>query len=102
MIDPGRFKEKILLRTAPEMTGPWTSGEVIYRMPEMIRGNPRHVKDNFCYAAKEHPEFESNGELLFTYVCNTMDVPSLATNLSIYFPKVVSIPMPQRIFRRHG
>jgi hypothetical protein len=32
--------------------------------------------------------------LVFTYVCNTMDVPSLVANQKIYFPQVVRVPMP--------
>ncbi|MEO6923504.1 MAG: hypothetical protein ABI142_06740, partial [Bryocella sp.] len=62
-------------------------------IPEMQPG-PDRDKNVFCYAAKEHPEFEGAHDLLFTYVCNTMDVPSLATNLKIYFPQVVRIAMP--------
>jgi hypothetical protein len=50
-------------------------------------------KDTFCYAGKEHPEFE-RGDLVFTYVCNTFAVSKLATNLNIYFPKTVRMPMP--------
>ena len=94
LLDPAGFSDKVILRTAPEMTGPWTSGEVVYHIPEMLPG-PKRDKDVFCYAGKEHPEFEKSGELLFTYVCNTMNVPGLVTNLDIYHPQVVSVPMPQ-------
>ncbi len=93
MFDPAAFSEKIVMRTAPNITGPWTEGEVIHRVAEMLPG-PARDKDTFCYAAKEHPEFEATGALLFTYVCNTMNVPSLVTNQKIYFPQVVRMPMP--------
>jgi hypothetical protein len=93
MFDPNGFSEKILMRTATELTGPWTDGQVIYYAPEMSSG-PTRDKNTFCYAAKEHPEFEQKGQLLFTYVCNTMNVPSLATNTKIYFPQVITLPMP--------
>jgi hypothetical protein len=93
MLDPSGFSDKILLRTAPDLTGPWTEGQVIYHIPEMQPG-PARDKNTFCYAGKEHPELEGKGDLLFTYVCNTMDVPSLVTNRSIYYPQVVRIPMP--------
>ena len=54
---PTRF----LLSTAPSMTGPWTEGEVIYHVPELQKDNPHYDKDTFCYAGKEHPEFEKPG-----------------------------------------
>jgi hypothetical protein len=38
---------------------------------------------------------ESAGDLLFTYVCNTMNVPSLVTNQKIHLSQVVRIPMPE-------
>ncbi len=93
MFEPDAFSSKILLRTAPSLTGPWTQGEVIYQVPEMQLQTPDYDKNTFCYAGKEHPEFEQ-GDLLFTYVCNTFDVPKLATNLNIYFPRAVRRSMP--------
>ncbi len=93
MFDPQAFSSHILLRTAPSPTGPWTEGRIIYTVPELVPGNPRYHKNNFCYAAKEHPEFEK-GNLVFTYVCNTFAVKKLATEMDIYFPRVVRMPMP--------
>lgn len=84
----------ILLRRASQLTGPWTAGEVIYRIPEMQKDSPAYDKNIVCYAGKEHPEFEQAGSLLITYVCNTMKVPDLATNLKIYMPRVVRLPLP--------
>jgi Domain of unknown function (DUF4185) len=94
MFAPGAFSSHIVLRSAPALTGPWTEGQTIYQVPEMQPSKPGYDKDTFCYAAKEHPEFE-RGDLVFTYVCNTYAVPKLATNLSIYFPQVVRMPMPK-------
>jgi hypothetical protein len=94
MLEPQGFSDKVILRTAPDLTGPWTEGTVIYHIPEMQPG-PTRDKNTFCYAGKEHPEFESQGELVFTYVCNTFDVPSLGTNLKIYFPQLIRVPMPK-------
>lgn len=93
MFAPGIFSSTILLRTAPELTGPWTEGESIYKVPEMQSSTPGYDKDTFCYAGKEHPEFE-HGDLVFTYVCNTFAVPKLAANLRIYHPQVVRMPIP--------
>jgi len=93
MLEPNGFSDKIILRTAPELTGPWSADKVIYHIPEM-QPRPSRDKDVFCYAGKEHPEFEDAGSLLFTYVCNTMNVPGLVTNQKIYIPQVVRIPVP--------
>lgn len=90
---PAFLSPDVRLRTAPSLIGPWTSGRVIYSIPEMLPG-PKHDKDTFCYAGKEHPELEQPGTVLFTYVCNTMNVPKLMSDTDIYFPKVVSLPMP--------
>ena len=96
MVDPTLFSDKIMLRTAPSLVGPWTEGEEIYVMPEMQPG-PRHDKNVFCYAGKEHPELETNSDIALTYVCNTMDVPELATHLDIYHPQVVRLPLPPSV-----
>ena len=87
--------DKILFRTAPELAGPWSDGQVIHRIAEMQPGSPGYDKDTFCYAAKEHPEFETPGKLFFTYVCNSFTVSKVATTPSIYFPQTVTMPMPK-------
>jgi Domain of unknown function (DUF4185) len=94
MVDPQIFSDKVILRTSPSMIGPWTDGEVIYRIPILQKSDPKYDPDTFCYAGKEHPEFEQPGELLFTYVCNTMKPRKLLTEPNIYFPQVVRMPMP--------
>jgi hypothetical protein len=58
---PKLFSNKIVARTAPHLAGPWSEGNVIYRIPEMQKGNAGYDKDTFCYAAKEHPEFRRPG-----------------------------------------
>jgi len=94
MVDPQIFSDKVLFRTSPAMTGPWTEGDVIHQIPELQKNSPGYDTDTFCYAGKEHPEFEKPGELVFTYVCNTMKPKKLETIPGIYFPKVVRMPMP--------
>jgi hypothetical protein len=89
---PKLFSDKIVARTASQLAGPWSEGTVIYRIPEMQKGKPGYDKGTFCYAAKEHPEFRQPGSVLVTYACNTMNVQKLASNLDIYFPKVVRVP----------
>jgi hypothetical protein len=93
MVDPKGFSYKVIVLSAPGLTGPWSDPQVIYHIPEMLPG-PNHDASTFCYAGKEHPEYESAGELDFTYVCNTMNVPKLATDYSIYYPHFIQVPMP--------
>ena len=95
MVDPQIFSDKVILRSSPSLIGPWTDGEVIYRVPLLQKNDPKYDADTFCYAGKEHSEFEQPGELLFTYVCNTMKPKKLLTETNIYFPQVVRMPMPE-------
>ena len=100
MVDPTFFSDKILLRTAPQLTGPWTEGQVLYKMPEMQPG-PSRDKNVFCYAGKEHPELETGSDIVFSYVCNTTAVPELATKKSIYIPQMLRMPWPHREIMSH-
>ena len=93
LLKPEGFSDEVILRTAPDLTGPWTAGTAVYHIPEMQPG-PKRDKNVFCYAGKEHPEFESSRDMVFTYVCNTMDVPGLVSNRNIYHPQVIRIPWP--------
>lgn len=94
MVDPHGFSDKVIVRSSPNLTGPWSEAQVIFKIPEMLPG-PTHNAGTFCYAGKEHPEFESPGKLDFTYVCNTMDVPKLASDSTIYYPRFIQVPMPK-------
>jgi hypothetical protein len=96
MVDPTFFSDSVFFRTADQMEGPWTRAEVIYRIPEMDKNRAGFDKDTYCYAGKEHPEFEMPGELVFTYTCNTMKPEKLLTEPNIYFPQVVRMKMPTK------
>lgn len=96
MNDSDLASGKIVLRTAPALTGPWSKGQIIYRIPELKKGNPDYDKDNFCYAGKEHPEFRGKNSLLITYACNTKVVKKLESSPGIYFPKVVRVKLPNK------
>jgi hypothetical protein len=95
MNNPKLPSDRIIVRAAPHLAGPWSEGEVIYRIPDMDPHHAGYDKDTFCYAGKEHPEFRSSGSILITYACNTMNVHKLTENLDIYFPKVVQVPFPK-------
>jgi hypothetical protein len=65
-------ENKIVMRTAPRITGPWSSGEVVYRA--------ERLKDtDLIYAAKEHPELaREDGRVLYvTFVNSATYVPQL-------------------------
>jgi hypothetical protein len=94
LVDPDIFSAKVLLRTSPTLEGPWTSGEVIYQIPELQKSSAGYDADTYCYAGKEHPEFEGKSELVFTYVCNTMKPQKLVKEVNIYSPKVVRMKWP--------
>ena len=98
---PGMFSDRIILRTAPTLTGPWTAARnatTLYYVPEMQPG-PSHGKNIFCYAGKEHPELETPGNIVFTYVCNTLSPPELTTHPNIYLPQVIRVPLPSDLSR---
>jgi Domain of unknown function (DUF4185) len=93
--DPAAFSDRIILRSAPNLTGPWTDphdATTLYQVPEMQAG-PKHDKNIFCYAGKEHPELELPGDIVFTYVCNTFSPPELTSHPNIYLPQVIRKPM---------
>jgi hypothetical protein len=65
-------ENKIVMRSAPRITGPWSDPVVVYR-PEKIADN------DLIYAAKEHPELaRENGRVLYiTFVNSANYVPQL-------------------------
>jgi hypothetical protein len=76
------------LRTAPALTGPWSSPVVIYRPPESDGPQP------FVYAAKAHPELvgPDAADLVITYATNSFEFSDLFTpqgTRSLYWPRFV-------------
>jgi hypothetical protein len=65
-------ENKIVMRTAPSITGPWSEGKVVYR--------PERLKDtDLIYAVKEHPELaRAGGRIMYlTFVNSRTYVPQL-------------------------
>ena len=65
-------ENKIVLRTAPHIVGPWSEPRIVYR--------PERVKDTeLIYAVKEHPELASqDGRVLYvTFVNSATYVPQM-------------------------
>jgi hypothetical protein len=65
-------EHKIVMRTAPQITGPWSEGEIIFRPRQIAAGG-------LIYAAKEHSELaREDGRVLYvTFVNSTSYVPQL-------------------------
>lgn len=65
-------QDKLVIRTAPQITGPWGEPEVFYRPP-------RAKADSLFNAGKEHPEFSrQNGKIIYmTYIDSSVYVPHL-------------------------
>jgi len=78
------------------LTGPWGPSEKLYPYPEMEPGNPDYTASVLCYAAKEHVELESPGQLLFTYACNSIKPSDVTNNMNLYRPVAVRRPLPAR------
>jgi hypothetical protein len=90
---PGFATAEIGIRTADNLDGPWSPFRSLMNIPEMhTRQTDR--KRIFCYAAKEHPSFESTpGTLVVTYACNSFSSLAL-TDMKIYHPIVIQLRMP--------
>ncbi len=94
-ISPGiEFPSKrIIARTADSSIGPWSSPQDIYEFPEMKPSNSIYDKDTFCYATKEHTEFEDSN-IVLTYACNTT-VAKVMNKLDLYRLQVVVLEVPK-------
>lgn len=96
MISDIRFKDnKIKMRTAPELTGPWSNELVIYEIPEVTPGNSLYSKSNFSYCAREHIQYydSKNQVMLLTYDINNTNFSEILSSPKIYTPKIITIPL---------
>jgi hypothetical protein len=80
--------DHILARTSTTPYGPWSAPQAVYRVPGLDR-----AKKHITYAAKAHPEVSRPGELLVSYVVNSLDFGESATNADIYRPRFVRVPL---------
>jgi len=86
---------KINMRTAPELTGPWSEEITIYEIPEMTPGNSSYSESNFCYSPRECIQnYDSEKHvMLLTYDINNSDFSVINANSKIYTPKVITIQL---------
>ena len=74
----------------------WGAAESLYTYPEMQPSNANYTPNVFCYAAKEHVEFETAGQLFFTYACNSTVSSDVTNNMNLYHPVVVTQALPDQ------
>jgi hypothetical protein len=94
---------RVFLRYAKALEGPWSEPVTIYRFPEMEAG-AGYDPETVCYAAKGHLVFSDPGRVLIAYVCNLMSFDAgdpwatlerLSLDMRIYRPRTVSVPLPR-------
>lgn len=83
------------LRTAPALTGPWSSPVTVYRPPESEGSRP------MVYAAKAHPELvgPNPSGLVITYATNSFEFDDLFTEEgahNLYWPRAITVNMTLR------
>lgn len=99
MISDIWFKDnKIKMRTAPALPGPWSDEILIYEIPEVTPGNSLYSKSNFCYLAREHIQYydSNNHVMLLTYDINNTIYSEILANPKIYTPKVIKVPLKKK------
>jgi hypothetical protein len=82
------FGSRIFARTSATPYGPWSTATPVYEVPRLARD-----KKHFAYAAKAHGELSRPGELLVTYIVNSMDFGENVGNANIYRPRFIRVPL---------
>ncbi len=82
-------REPIGVRTAPQLTGPWSPQQAVVR-PQEIDAQDTGL---MCYAAKAHPELAAPG-LSLTYCTNTFSWPRLFDDPQVYYPRFMIVKAP--------
>jgi hypothetical protein len=91
---PLGLDNKAYYSLSSSLTGPWGPSEDLYPYPEMQPGNVNYTPNVFCYAAKEHVELETSGQMFFTYACNSTQASDVTNNMNLYRPMVVISVLP--------
>lgn len=80
----GFGKADLMIRAAPELTGPWSTPHTLYRPPEYQEPNI------MIYAAKSHPQL-TGSDLVLTYATNSFDFAEHLSNPLSYYPHFVRL-----------
>lgn len=86
---------KIYMRTAPELTGPWSEEIMTYEIPEVTPGNSSYNETNMCYLPRECIQnYDSEKHvMLITYDINNSNFSEITSNPKIYTPKVITVQL---------
>jgi hypothetical protein len=93
---PGGLTNQAYYSLSNSLTSGWGPSESLYSYPEMQPANASYTPSVFCYAAKEHVEFETAGQLFFTYACNSTVASDVTNNMNLYHPVVVTQTLPSK------
>jgi len=74
----------LAIRSASELTGPWTEPRMLYRPSEFYRPNI------MIYAAKAHPAL-TGADLVLTYATNTFQFSEAISDSLSYYPRFVRL-----------
>ncbi|MEO8713170.1 MAG: hypothetical protein ABI405_13650 [Parafilimonas sp.] len=93
---------KIKMRTAPALTGPWSDEIIIYEIPEVTVGSPFYSKSNFCYLPAEWIQNYDvkKQEMLITYNINNSNFSEINANPKIYTPKIITVSLKKKYDKR--
>lgn len=93
-LSPEKMGHQLLYATSRLPEGPWsTPAALLPSIEEVDPASPLYHPHTFCYAGKEHRQFSRGGNLVVTYVCNSLeDIDDqesfLRKNLFLYRPVV--------------
>lgn len=79
---------EIYTYTSDSPFGPWSNKKMIYCTNES-----QQDKDIITYNAMAHPQYIDNDELLICYNINSLKVPKIFTNVNLYRPVFLRVPM---------
>jgi hypothetical protein len=89
ILHPGGSGARIVGRTAPTLSGPWSEEKLLYTIPDDL------FKRGMCYAAKGHPEQPcQRGSMIVTYLINPGPLEAHEKDPYIYYPRVVEVQIP--------
>ena len=91
---PNFIEGKIFLRTANELTGPWSDEDLVYECPEATPGTSSYDKSGYTYLGSECFQYydKINQNMIITYNWNA-DFLKIKMNPKIYTPRVISISL---------